>query len=263
MKAKCFYGYALAVCLILCQPGWALEQVGIDFEGLSNQSELKLTNQIPGIVFEHVTVMSPAHTRSSTGSNILAATSGVCAASTFGARLRFHQPVVQVRMSVIRSFITVPVRQQTAYSMAYLVAYDQTGHRLNSSATPILTAVAEPEFVDYIRPAIIAISASVPIAWLTVDLDDPWSADGSRFLFDDLTLTVAPIKPWIQPSLKIERFNQRVFVSWDFASAQLQQTTNLGFGAWLTVPTALGFYEVDQTKSEAMLFRVVRKPSSQ
>jgi hypothetical protein len=146
----------------------AAEQITIDFEGLSNAPEFVLTNQISGVAFENVIVMTPATVRSSSGVDLSAATSGKSAASTFGAKIRFIRPVVKVSTTVSPSFVSVNARKESAYFTAYLKAYSQDGQIIASALAPVIGAVAEPEHIRNVAPSALSISSSRTIGLLFV-----------------------------------------------------------------------------------------------
>ena len=236
----------------------ASEQITVDFEGLSNSGEFVLTNQVSGVIFENVVVMTPATVRCSVGGDLSAATSGSSAASSFGAKVRFKRPVVGVSMNVSSSFVTVPVNKVAGYFTAYLKAYDQGNKLITSATAPVISRVAEPEHIRNVAPAAISVSASIPISYVTIDFDEPWSSDGRRLLFDDLVMTVVEQVPPVRPTLQIERRSkERIVVSWNFPSSQLEQSTNLI--SWETIPTQIpGSYDFYMTSTSGVFFRVRR-----
>src|SRR5947207_2632631 len=98
MKSFSLSGLIAAWVLVVGFPGRASEKVVIDFEGLSNEpgNGQQLTDQITNVVFENVSVVTPATIGSSSAGTLSAATSGRSAAFSAGARILFRRPVVQV-----------------------------------------------------------------------------------------------------------------------------------------------------------------------
>ena len=76
MKTSSFCEAITAIFLAISPSLLASEILTIDFEDLSDSAQHTLTNQIQGLVFEDVTVMTPATVRSSTDGDLSAAVSG-------------------------------------------------------------------------------------------------------------------------------------------------------------------------------------------
>jgi hypothetical protein len=240
------------------------EEIAVDFEGLSNAPEFKLTNQIPGIVFdgpiEGVTVVTPATIDSSPGISLPAVTSGKSAVLSWGARIRFSVPVVKVAMSLSPSRINLPLSMKASYGTAYLSGYRQDGTLLVRSETPLILAVARQEDLTNYTPSTISISAVTPISYVTIDLDDPFNFGGTAFFFDDLVLTLGKPVQSVHPTMYIERaVDGKAGINWGFFNCELQWTTNLASGEWQTIEAtnARGLF-IDTRDSAARYFRVKR-----
>jgi hypothetical protein len=235
------------------------QNITIDFEGLSDGPEFALKHELHGVTFENVVVMTPATVRTSTGHDLTAATSGRSAASTFGAKMRFSAPVVQIKMAVSPSFVSVNLHNERGYHTAHLKAYARDGSLLASAETSVTAAVTEPEHIRNVTPSIIGVSSPLPIAYATIDFDDPWQADGHRLLFDDLTLTVVEQVGLMSPTLQIRRSlgNPIMLLIWDY-SGELQRSVDLK--TWEPVPRAPRGYSIsfDTRSAERVFYRVIR-----
>jgi hypothetical protein len=258
LETRCLIAYCTVLLLVWKAP--AAETVVVDFEGLSSSPSFVLTDQIPGIVFDDVTVLTPATISSSPGIELSAATSGKSAAFTFGTLIHFNRPVTRVQMSVSPSFITVPLAMVSYDSSAYLVAYRQDGTVLTRSQTQIIEAVARQEDVTNFTPGTISVSSATPISYVSIDLDDPFSPAGASFFFDDLMLTIGQQLPPTRPTIRAEPWgNGQVLLSWGFFNSELQWTTNIAAGQWETIATTnTQAYFIDATKAKSMFFRVNR-----
>lgn len=232
----------------------------IDFNDLSSSSDLLLTDQIPGLVFVGVQVVTPATIGNSPGIPLSAAISGVSAAFSSGAKIYFSNSVIRVQVTVSPSFITVPLSMQALWQTAYLIAYKGDGTVLSRSQAEIIWAVSKDEDVTNFTPSTISVSSTTPIAYVTLDLDDPFNYDGTTFFFNDLTLTIAPPAAATRPTIQAAPgFNGSADLWWGFFNCDLQWTTNLAAGQWQTIgATNSNYYIVDPSRAPRMYFRVKR-----
>jgi hypothetical protein len=213
--------------------------------------------QAPGVAFEGVEVIK-GEVWSSPGVILRTAPSGTNAAFSGGAKVRFSLPVIKVSMLVSLSFISVPLARTNVYLTARLRAYGTSGELLGTTTAPVFAAVAEPELLENFTPTLISIATSVPMAQITIDLDEEFRPDGSTFFFDDLTLTVQEQQPLVRPTMTIESRGNRVFVWWSIPSAKLQQSPDLVSPTWQPVAVDRGYVFLDPKTNAAMFFRVVR-----
>jgi hypothetical protein len=238
----------------------AAETELIDFDVLSGSPDFQLTDQIPGILFDSIEVITPATIGNSPGIPLSAATSGSSAAFSFGAKIYFSNSVIRVQMTLSPSFITVPLSMETYWETAYLTAYKRDGTVLSQSQAQIIAAVAKNEDVTNFTPSVISVSSSTPIAYVSIDLDDPFSYSGTSFFFDDLILTLAQPAEATRPTIRaVPWLHGTVDLSWGFFNCDLQWTTNLASGQWRTAETTntMG-YTIDPSKAPTMYFRVKR-----
>jgi len=238
----------------------AAETKIIDFEGLSGLSDFQLTDQIPGLLFDSVEVITPATIGNSPGILLSAATTGKSAAFTFGTKIYCSNSVIKVQMTVSPSFITVPLNMQANWETAYLTAYNSNGAVLSQSQSQLIAAVAKNEDVTNFTPSVISVSSSTPIAYVTIDLDDPFDHSGTSFFFDDLILTIAQAAEATRPTMRaVPWLHGSVDLSWGFFNCDLQWTTNLASGQWQTLETTTTMgYTVDPSIAPTMYFRVKR-----
>jgi hypothetical protein len=155
----------------------------------------------------------------------------------------------------------VPLTREASYHTAYLSAYAAGGTLIATATAPVIASISEPEHLQNFRPSTVAVSSSIPIQFVTLDFDDPFLDDGSRLLFDDLTLTVAEQVPLARPTLGIESLDPgRVVVSYDTPTARLQQTGNLDKGPWQSTPRPVqaGYVVIDPRTNSSMFFRALR-----
>jgi hypothetical protein len=232
----------------------------VDFEGLSNVPDYQLKDQISGLFFDSVEVVTPATIFNSPGLPMSAATSGKSAAFSSGAKIYFSNSVIKVEVTVSPSFITVPLVMQAVWETAYLTAYKADGTVLTRSQTQIIGAVSKDEDVTNFTPSIISVSSTTPIAYVTLDLDDPFNYSGNTFFFDDLILTIAAPAAATRPTIQVTPgMYGTVDLGWGFFNCELQWTTNLAAGQWQTIQaTDFRFYTADPSMAPRMYFRVKR-----
>jgi hypothetical protein len=252
----------LATSLLLTETRLAAgaQTTAIDFDGLSSSMDLLLTNQVPGLYFDGVQVVTPATIGNSPGIPMSAATSGSSAAFSSGAKIYFSNSVVKVEVTVSPSFITVPLVMQAAWETAYLIAYKADGTVLTRSQTQIIGAVGKDEDVTNFTPSVLSVSSTTPIAYITLDLDDPFNYSGNTFFFDALILTIAAPAVATRPTIQVAPgLYGTVDLGWGFSNCDLQWTTNLATGQWQSFEaTNFRVYTAVPSTSPMMYFRVKR-----
>ncbi len=204
----------------------ATEKVTITFDDLKVQSGylIPTNTALQRVYFEGVWIEIPAIVNTSQGPLNLA-TSGRAMASTTGAKMRFSMPVFQVTMNVAPPVLFAdPHHKERAFLTAFLKAYTEHGDPITTATTGVITATVDENEILNFTPSIISVSSATPIAYATLDFDDPWRADGMRLMFDDLTLTIAAsTKP---PALTIETGDGRITVQRN-APGNVQSSINL------------------------------------
>lgn len=239
----------------------AADERTFDFEGLSGESEFPLTDQIPGLRFGGVVILTPAVVRSSLGIDLQTAPTGKSAASSTSASIQFESPVVEVRMLVSPSFLNVPISKDINFLTVHLTAYSLTGRVLARSTTPLVGAVPEREFVTNFRPAVVSISSPIPIRSVTLDLDEPSDQGGLRFWIDDLTITEAGAVSAEVPTLRFDRTETgETYLFWSFGD--LEGTSDPVAGSWEAVRTRLHDADVLDTRQVPFRFFRVRRTLS-
>jgi hypothetical protein len=189
----------------------ATEKVTITFDDLKVQSGylIPTNTALQRVYFEGVWIEIPAIINTFQGP-LNVATSGRAMASTTGAKMRFSMPVFQITMNVAPPILFADPHKERGFLTAFLKAYTERGDLITTATTGVITATSDENEILNFTPTIISVSSATPIASATLDFDDPWRADGTRLMFDDLTLTIAAsTKP---PALTIQADDGRVTV---------------------------------------------------
>lgn len=251
--------------LLLAAPlAHAAQTETINFDGLSSQPMFPLTNQIPGVFFDGVQVLTPATIGDSPGIPLSAATSGQSAAFSSGARIFFSNPVVKVQTTVSPSFITVGFAMEPGWLTLLLTAYKHDGTVLTRSQGQIIYAAARYEDLTNFTPTTLSLSSPTPMAYITLSWTDPFNYGGATFFFDDLMLTIGENVPAVHPTISIRPLGDGLLsLNWGYPNCILQWTTNLATGPWQSIDkttNALGGVVsiTDPPEARSKFYRVLR-----
>lgn len=178
---------ALTIMAAWCPRSSFAAETLIAFENVTRRSEARLSNQVRHVIFEDCYVTANTQIRNSPSLPLSAATSGSFVATSYGSRIHFSRPVRTVKARVSPAFIAY--NGVDSYHTVYLVGYDRESNVLAIASVPLLASVENQSDITAFIPVKVRISSRKRVAFVTLDLDSPYSHSGTRFMFDDLRLS--------------------------------------------------------------------------